>query len=135
MFQANNIKKCFSLILSAGVILIMSAGVGHADPQWGKWKKDHCSKPGYRQYSSVLENIPFGHAWEVTCRATPVNKQKGIQGLPNDLKLARPPRCITKSMMWGEIDMRDKSCDVKIAAPKIQWGVFKKDHCTQNNKR
>jgi hypothetical protein len=135
MFQANNIKKWFRLFLYTGVILIMSEGVGQADPQWGKWKKDHCSKPGYRQYSSVLENIPFGHSWEVTCRATPVNKQKGIQGLPYDPKLSRPPRCITKSMMWGEIDVRDKSCDVKISAPKMQWGAFKKDHCTQNNKR
>lgn len=136
MFQShNNVKKYLKLFFFTLVLLILNSGLSHAEPRWGKWKRDHCSKPGYRQYSSVLEHIPFGHSWEVTCRATPVNKQKGIRGLPHDPKLGRPARCKNSGMMWGEIDIRDRSCDIKRSAPQMKWGAFKKDHCTQPGKR
>ena len=136
MFQSHStVKKYFELFLLTLALLIENPGLSHAEPKWGKWKKDHCSKPGYRQYSSVLEQIPFGHSWEITCRATPVNAQKGIRGLPRDPNLARPSRCINKGMMWGEIDIPDRTCIRERSAPQMKWGAFKKDHCTQPGKR
>lgn len=132
MHRANNFFKMAVFFL---VVLLLSPGVSDAAPKWGKWKRDHCSKPGYRQYSSVLRDIPFGHSWEVTCRSTPVNRQKGIAGLPSDPGLSRAHRCKTKTQMWGEVDIRDASCDAQKVAPQLKWGAFKKDHCTQPNKR
>ena len=111
-------RLALSLCVAIGIALPTAAA---ADVKWGQPKRDHCTKPGYRQYSAVLHGIPPFHSWEATCHGTPAT----IQGT----RFARPSRCVNKTVaMWGEFDVPDPSC-----APKkdMRWGAFKKDHCTK----
>ncbi len=90
---------------------------------WGNFKKDNCTKPGYRQYSAVLEGIPFGQSWEKAC----ASKDATITGH----YFAKPDRCRNQGpgiAMWGEFDVLDNSC-------KAQWGSFQRGACTAIGKR
>ena len=42
-------------------------------PYWGSFKDDGCKSKGFRQYSSVLYNIPSGQSWEDWCRHFPAD--------------------------------------------------------------
>ena len=90
---------------------------------WGNFKKDNCTKPGYRQYSAVLEGIPFGQSWEKAC----ASKDATIAGH----YFPKPNRCRNQGpgiAMWGEFDVPDNSC-------KAQWGSFQRGACTTIGKR
>ncbi len=107
-----------------------------AKVHWGNWKKDGCTKPGYRQYSSVLWGIPWGVSWELTCAKTPVNSSTGLKGLPRNGIPPAPSRCRNAGgHMWGEVDVLDSSCALKKTAPRLKWGDFKKDDCVGNHVR
>lgn len=90
---------------------------------WGPWKRDACSwkKIGFRQYSSVLKDIPSKETWENTCARTTVDVA-GVQK-PD----TKPDRCINNGMMWGEVDIPDSSC-----IPS--WGSWK-NGCTKTGVR
>jgi len=128
----NNDKN---LTRKAGAVLFAAslafASAAQAEVRWGDWKKDGCSKPGYRQYSSVLWDIPWGASWEMTCSKTGVTKNTGKKGLPSGTSDRNAPaRCKnTLGKMWGEIDVKDDTCALSKLAPELKWGDFKKDHC------
>jgi hypothetical protein len=115
--------------ISAVVLMLSLSSVAQAGVHWGKWKRDGCTKPGYRQYSSILWDIPWGASWEMTCTKTMISGQTGAKGLP-----AGHPEKVSRcknvgGRMWGEVDVRDNSCDLKTKAPDLKWGDFKKDNC------
>lgn len=71
--------------------------------QWGPTKEDACTKPGYRQHSAILWNIPWGQDWEQACFSHP-NTIKGHY-------FAKPHRCKhSGTNMWGEWDVPDGRC-------------------------
>ena len=70
--------------------------------RWDKPKRDYCTGPGKRQYSSILRDIPPGQSWEVACRQASAN----IQGT----YFERPNRCQKNFQMWGEFEINDASC-------------------------
>lgn len=90
-------------------------------PHWGDFKKDNCTKSGYRQYSAILWGIPFGASWEKAC----ANQSATINGQ----SFAHPDRCVnTGTNMCGQFDVPDNSC-------KAQWGSFQRGACTAIGKR
>ena len=42
-------------------------------PYWGSFKDDGCKSKGFRQYSSVLWDIPNGQSWENWCKYFPAD--------------------------------------------------------------
>ena len=85
------------------VSLGIGSGVARGEPlHWGDFKRDHCTSPGFRQYSAILWGIPAFVSWEETCRKTPAV----VQGV----KFSAPSRCVnTGAAMWGEFDVSDNS--------------------------
>jgi hypothetical protein len=63
---------------------------------WGDFKDDGMKPNGFRQYSSILWDIPSGQSWENTCAITPAT----IRGH----YFPRPTRCVNNGSMWGEFD-------------------------------
>jgi len=120
---------------SAMAVLLAVSGTAQAGVHWGDWKRDACTKPGYRQYSSVLWDIPWGASWELTCTQTPVLPNYHTRGLPSNHP-DRASRCkVAGGRMWGEVDVRDTSCDLQKTAPTLTWGDFKKNECTGDKLR
>lgn len=84
-------------------------------PRWGDFQKDGQSKPGFRQYSSILWDIPWGVSWEQTCNNMPA-VVRGHQ-------FSRPTRCINNGInMWGEFDVPDST----FQSP-VSYGLFSGD--------
>jgi hypothetical protein len=113
-------------ILFAFIVTLYATDSIAADPFWrghisnynnydssGKFKKDHCTFIGKRQYSAVLMGIPWGQSWENTCAATPATI--------NGQYFAKPDRCVNTGQMWGEFDVNDDSCP--------RWGEWRKEAC------
>lgn len=91
--------------------LIFFSAEGFAAPSWGEFKKDGCtsSNPGLRQYSSVLQGIPWGSSWERACEAA----EAEVAGV----YFEQPTRCVNSGLnMWGEFDVPDTSCEANWAA-------------------
>ncbi len=100
-----------------------TSSLGTIVQRWGDFKKDNCTKPGYRQYSAVLEGIPFGQSWEKAC----VSKDATIAGH----YFPKPDRCKNQGpgiRMWGEFDVPDSGC-------QAHWGGFQKGACVASGKR
>jgi hypothetical protein len=73
-------------------------------PKWGEFQKGNPVRPGFRQYSAILWDIPWGQSWEKTCEITPAT----IRGH----YFSRPTRCVnTGTNIWGEFDVPDSSCN------------------------
>jgi len=95
----------FGRRLAVGCIvwLVVGIGVARAAVHWGEFKRDNCTKPGFRQYASILWDIPAGTSWEETCRKTPAV----VQGV----SFSAPSRCVNTGFnMWGEFDVPDTTC-------------------------
>ena len=73
-----------------------------APMHWDKPKRDMCVKPGYRQYSAILWDIPDGKDWATACYAEP--------NTINGIFYKSPHRCKQAGPMWGEWDVPDSSC-------------------------
>lgn len=90
-------------------------------PHWGAILPRKCTAIGFRQFASVLEDIPDGVDWQATCEATPATV--------NDTKLDRPTRCRKTDLagiglaMWGEFNVPDTSC-------MPVWKPYQKKECT-----
>ena len=70
---------------------------------WGPFQSGLCSAQGYRQYSAILWNIPWGWSWERACQTTP--------GSPAGISPRPPNRCVNTGLnMWGQWDVPDTSC-------------------------
>lgn len=81
-----------------------------AAPSWGEFQQDDCthSNPATRQYSAVLNNIPWGQSWEAACAVT--------EATINGQTYSQPHRCVnTGFAMWGEFDVADASCEANWA--------------------
>lgn len=69
-------------------------------PRWGDFQKDGKSKPGFRQYSAILWDIPWGVSWEDT-----------ISNMPAVVRghhFARPTRYVNNKLnIWGQFDVPD----------------------------
>jgi len=72
--------------------------------QWGPFKSSGCSATGFRQYSAVLWDIPWGQSWEQACSNMPAD----VAGL----HFEHPTRCRNDHglNMWGEFDVPDVGC-------------------------
>lgn len=60
---------------------------------------------GYRKYSAILFDIPWGQSWEDTCAGTPAD----VAGQHFD----RPSNCVNFGPginEWGEFYVRDQAC-------------------------
>lgn len=67
---------------------------------WGEFQKDGKTKNGYRQYSSILWDIPSDVSWEDSCALMPAT----VRGH----KFSSPSRCKHDGLhMWGEFDVPD----------------------------
>src|SRR2546426_2571055 len=109
-------------IRRAALLVILTTPCAYGQ-HGGNFKKDTCTKRGYRQYSAVLEGIPFGQSWEKAC----ASKDATIAGH----YFPKPDRCRNQGpgiAMWGEFDVPDNSC-------KAQWGSFQRGACTTIGKR
>jgi hypothetical protein len=73
---------------------------------WGDFKSSGCSATGFRQYSAVLWDIPFGQSWEQACANMPAD----VAGL----HFEKPTRCRNDHglNMWGEFDVPDAGCPI-----------------------
>jgi hypothetical protein len=87
---------------------------------WGAFQSNHCTKPGFRQHSAVLWNIPWGYSWERACWETGANI--------NGYNFSSPARCVNNGQMWGQFDVPDNSCSV-------YWGSFQADGCIGYGRR
>src|SRR5687768_16237526 len=68
--------------------------------RWGDLS-NRCLGAGWRRYSAILWDIPWGQSWESTCSVTP-----GAEGTPVAGQV--PTRCVnTVFNIWGEWDLRD----------------------------
>ncbi len=101
---------------------------------WGQPKADRCSKPGYRQHSAILWDIPGGQNWDQACYSMP--------NTINGHYFAKPDRCNFSGLhMWGEWDVPDSTCggssveanavvfllpDIPLELGHVGWG-FKND--------
>jgi hypothetical protein len=104
-----------AIAIGALSILFVSAA---AAENWGEFKRDHCTKLGVRQHSSILWNIPKGSSWEAACAAMPAD----IDGQHFD----SPTRCVnTVFNMWGEFDVADASC-------MPHWGAMEKSELCES---
>lgn len=74
--------------------------------RWGPTKADRCTKPGHRQHSAILWDIPHGQNWNQACYSVP-NTINGIY-------FPRPDRCVEVAWkQWGEWDVPDQGCSSK----------------------
>jgi hypothetical protein len=81
----------------------ISSGQVMPAQNWGGLQRDGCVRPGVRQFSSILWNIPWGQSWENTCLTTPAT----IEGQ----SFSGATRCVNSSgHMWGQFDVTDSSC-------------------------
>lgn len=94
------------VLIASALLVLASSGQAQAAPHWGEFKKDHCTKPGHRQYSAILWGIPWGKSWQAACDETPAQV--------NGTRFSKPTRCKnTRAAMWGEFDVPDPSCVAK----------------------
>ena len=98
--------------IPAGEISHLAALFRHSLPRgamhWGDFKKDQCmaSRPGFRQYSAILWDIPFGQSWEQAAANFPATV--------NGIYFARPTRYRNTGLnIWGEFDVPDATCGVQ----------------------
>jgi LysM domain len=90
-------------------ILAKPAQASHLG-HWGlPYQRDSCTSRGFRQYSAILWDIPWGVSWWTACAHTP--------GAPAGIPARPPDRCRRRTNMWGEWDVPDSSCP--------HWGEFK----------
>lgn len=76
--------------------------LANSGPHWGNFQKDNQVKNGFRQYSSILWDIPWGQSWENTCANMPA--------IVRGHSFPHPTRCVnTGTNMWGEFDVPDTS--------------------------
>lgn len=84
-------------------LLEVSMQTTQKPPHWDKkFKADHCSGNGYRQYSSILWDIPWGQSWEETCARTPATINGYYFPYPNRVK--------KNTHIWGEFDVPSTQC-------------------------
>jgi hypothetical protein len=97
MFHRDNPRCVSALVAAVSVVVASSAAL--AAQHWGPFKDDGCRATDARQFSSILEGIPWGASWEQACWSTP-----GLEGRV-------PDRCVNAGgHIWGEWDVVDKSC-------------------------
>ncbi len=78
---------------------------------WGPFKRDHVTKPGHRQYSAILWDIPWGQSWEDCCHAMPATI--------NGIYFRAPDRCVNTGSMWGEFDVPETPNALVFVNPSI----------------
>lgn len=85
-------------------LLICAAQNAWAEQHWGDFKKDGCIKPGIRQYSSILWDVPRGTSFLDACHAASATIGDAFVGLPS--------RCREQfgGFMWGEFEVPDATC-------------------------
>ena len=90
-------SKMVNIPLLGAILLLSSQALA---VNWGSLKDDGCKSTGFRQFSAILWNIPWGANWESACASTPV------------LDWGTPTRCKNdRGMnMWGEWDRPDSQC-------------------------
>ena len=98
---------------SAGAALLFAAKEAVAAPRWGDFSHGDCCPAsdgrGYRTYSAILWDIPWGQSWEKTCAATPA-KFTDIYGVVQYFK--SPTRCENNGFNeWGHFNVWDAACD------------------------
>ncbi|MDN5850609.1 MAG: hypothetical protein L0H63_13385 [Nitrococcus sp.] len=105
-----------TFVLAAFACLLFAPSAHAA--KWGDFKDDGCVniKDGvaYRQYSSILWNIPSGDDWKNACEDTPGT------GPTADYNAVRCPEA--GGHQWGEFEVPDDNCEP-------HWGDFKDDGC------
>lgn len=107
-------------IMAAVLSFVLAVPAIAEAANWGSFKSDECTGIGYRQYSAILWNIPWGYSWERACAETPATI--------NGHYFSRPTRCVnTGTHMWGEFDVPDDSCP--------HWGDFSNDGCYSDGVR
>ena len=107
--------------LSLVPLLTICAATWAYGQRWGDFKKDTCTKPGYRQYSAILWDVPFGGSWEKACASQ--------SATINGQNFSHPDRCKnTGTNEWGEFDVPDSSC-------QAHWSIPQKGACVANGKR
>jgi hypothetical protein len=116
--------------------------------KWGAFKKDHCTQPNKRQWSSVLEGIPSSMSWEAACSSSAgISYTKGRYAKSLDDRLtvtkgedpasSSPDRCKKSKALgidvaiWGEFDVEDSSC--KINYSDLNWGSWADKGCVHVN--
>jgi hypothetical protein len=82
---------------------------------WGDFKRDGITKPGFRQYSSILWDIPWNQSWEDSCHAMPATI--------NGMYFAHPDRCNNVGMMWGEFDVPESPNAIVFIAKRLVGGL------------
>lgn len=108
-------------------VISITQSATDAAPKWGKFKKDHCTGMGVRQYSAVLHDIPWGQSWERTCWATPAT----ISGI----HFTGPTRCKRAGgYMWGEFDV-PHSANTPESDKCPRWGAITPKSCFDNTDR
>ncbi len=81
---------------------------------WGSFQDDGCVCEGFRQYSAILWNIPWGASWEQAC----ANQPATIDGQ----YFSSPTRCVNNGFnMWGQFEVADVSCSSTSADPR--WWI------------
>ncbi|HEV2991883.1 MAG TPA: phosphatidylserine/phosphatidylglycerophosphate/cardiolipin synthase family protein [Candidatus Angelobacter sp.] len=115
-FGLHGVVVPFSAIVLLSLAVSLFPTPALAAPKWGAFKKDACTRPGFRQYSAQLQDIPWGQSWEQTC----ARQQADVQGQ----HFSSPTRCKNTGIggEWGEFDVPDQSC-------MPNWGAFKQDAC------
>lgn len=98
--------ECYNELLPIAERMV-AMGATH----WGPFKRDHITTPGFRQYSSILWDIPWGQDWEDTCYAMPATI--------NGIYFAAPTRCVNNGMMWGEFDVPEMPNALVFINPNI----------------
>jgi hypothetical protein len=83
--------------------------------RWGNWSHSGCCLSwdtpsyGYRTYSAILWDIPWGQSWEKTCASTSATVVD-VYGTGHHFD--RPTRCNKCGFyMCGYFDVRDSACD------------------------
>lgn len=83
-------------------------------PRWGNFKDDGCKSKGFRQYSSVLYDIPNEQSWEDWCRHFPAD----IKGVgTNTQHFFQPDRWVSRCLS-GRHQQQAGVCYAAIA-PKL----------------
>lgn len=109
-------KRVFTFLFVFMTVLVFAVQTQAA--QWGSLRDNGCDaqRPGKRQFSAVLWNIPWGQPWIGTCQQTP-----GPEGAPIFSSL--PRHCEEGwGNVWGNWSVPDSSCGCDCQG--AHWGGF-----------
>ncbi len=103
-------NRFFSTLIAVSLF----ASSANAGPYWGDFKADHCVCDGFRQYSAILWDIPWGTNWAQACYST--------DAVINGHWFTGAARCNEIFWhQWGEFDVGDAACSSTGRDPMNTW--------------